>query len=410
MPKMRLSRQHKLQILQLIRDNGLIARSEVMEKTGDSLFLITTTCDELLEKGFVCEAGQGDSTGGRRPALLSIRPGLGRVIGVHMGTVNLRIAMVDFSGNLIAYEQDFSYAEKGPDIAMPHLVQLIDQMLRTAGVSYEELNGIGVGISGVLEQSTGVSLSWPKLPLWVNVPVKQTLTEHFKTLVEIDDTPRTRALAEYQLGGAKDIKHFVYIGIGAGVGAALFLNGEPYAGEGGFAGELGHITVAEDGPLCSCGNRGCLETMVSASALIRRAREGMALGLSNLLTRLTSNKAENISVEVLAHAAREEDRFTVRLLRETSMHLGRAIVGLVNLLNPKLIIIGGGTAAALGEFLLPEIESFMRKTAMIQSAKQVELRISRLEEKAGALGAAELVVKQALGQFFLGSHEAKKIH
>ncbi len=400
MPKLRFPHQHALQILQLIRAQGSIARSEVAEKTGDSTFLISKICDELLEQEFISEVGRGDSTGGRRPTLLSLKPGLGRLIGVHMGTVNLRIVMTDFSGNTIAYSHDLSHAAEGPEVALPHLMKLIDQMLEKHGLSYSDLNGIGIGISGVLDPS-GIVLYWPKLSRWVNVPVKKIIEERYQTLVVLEDTPRTGALAEYHLGGANGSTSFVFIAIGAGTGAAIFLNGSLYRGVGGFAGELGHITVSERGPVCSCGNRGCLETMVSASELIRRARQGIAGGLSHALMRLSHGAVDNLSVEMLAQAAREGDRFAVRLLTDTSVYLGRAIVSLVNLLNPGLIVIGGGVASAAGELLLPGIERVIRETAMIHSAKQVELRLSRLDQKASALGATLLVAEEALERLFL---------
>jgi N-acetylglucosamine repressor len=407
MPKIRFSHQHTLRVLQLIRAQSPISRVEVAAKTGDSTFLISKICDELLEGGFITEVGRGDSTGGRRPTLLSLKPGLGRLIGVHLGTVNLRISMTDFSGNEIAYRHDLSHAADGPDVSMPHLMKLIDQMLEENGVRYSDLNGIGVGISVVLGPS-GVALYWPRLSRWVDVPVKQMIEQRYKTLVVLEDTPRTGALAEYHRGGVNGAKSFVFIALGAGTGAAIFLNGALYKGVGGFAGELGHITVSEHGPMCSCGNRGCLETMISASELIRRARRGAVRGLSNILVRLSHGTLENISMEMLAEAAREGDRFAVRLLEEASVYLGRAIVTIVNLLNPELIVIGGGIASAAGEFLMPRVERVVRDTAMIHSAKQVEIRLSRLDNKASALGATLLIGEEALAQSFLQQWKAHK--
>jgi glucokinase len=271
-------------------------------------------------------------------------------------------------------------------------------MLEKSGVRYPELSGIGIGISGVLERSTGITLFWPKLPLWVNVPVKKILEERYKTLVALEDIVRTQALAEYRFGSANSTKNFIYITIGAGTGAALFINGQLYTGADGFAGEFGHITVSEKGPLCSCGNRGCLETLVSASALIRRARQGLSLGLSNTLMQLSQGNAQSISIEMLAQAAIQGDRFATRLLLETGAHLGRAIVGLINLLNPELIVIGGGVASAAGELILPEVERVVRDRAMAQLINQVQLRMSKLQEKDWALGAALLVTDKALAQ------------
>ena len=408
MPRMRLSQLNTLQMLETIRIEGSISRSQVAEKTGTSPFLASKICDKLLATRFIIEAGQGDSTGGRRPALLSLSPDLGRLIGVNLGAVNVRIAMTDFSGALIDYVKDRSCADQGPDVAIHHLMELIDQMLEKSGLSYSSLDAIGIGVSGVIERNTGVTLFWPKLPLWVNVPVKKMLEERYKTLVKLEDASRTQAFAEYRLGGANSAEHFIYIAVGAGIGAALFLNGKLYQGAGGFAGEFGHITVSETGPLCSCGNRGCLETMVSASALIRKVQNGLSAGLSNTLMQIAQGNSQNVSVEMLAEAARKGDRFSLRLLSEAGEHLGRAIVGLINLLNPGLIVIGAGVASAVGDLILPEIQRAVRDRAIIQAVDQVQIRMSKLQERDWALGGTFLVAEEALARAFLKSQESKK--
>ena len=408
MPRMRLSHLNSLEILQLVRVHGYISRSQVAEKAGASPFLVSKICDSLLAGHFIAEAGHGDSTGGRRPTLLSLRPDFGRLIGVHLGSVNVRIALTDFKGNLIEYTKDRSHANEGPEVAMRRLMNLIDHMLQKSKLKYSDLNGIGIGISGIVERSTGVMIFWPKLPLWMNVPVKKMLEDRYKTLVQLEDTSRTRAFAEYRLGGADAAKDFIYVAVGAGIGAALFLDGRLYSGAGGFAGEFGHITAFENGRLCSCGNRGCLETLVSASTLIRKARHGLSAGLSNTLMEIAQGDARSVSVEMLGQAARTGDRFTARLLSEAGVHLGRSIVGLVNLLNPELIVIGGGVASAVGDLLLPEIERVVHQRAMMQDVNQVQIRISKLGEKEWALGATLLVVERALAQAFLKAPERKK--
>jgi predicted NBD/HSP70 family sugar kinase len=408
MPKMPLSPLHTLHSLQIIRAEGSISRAHLAEKTGNSPFLISKICDKLLAAGFVSEAGQGDSTGGRRPTLLSLKPGLGRLIGIHLGTVNVRIAMTDFSGKLIEYTKEESRSNRGPEAAIQHLFDLVDKMLKKAGVSYSELNGIGIGVSGVVERSTGTILFWPKLPLWINVPVRKMFEERYKTVFDLEDTSRTQAFAEYRLGGINSARHFVYVAVGAGIGAALFFNGQLYSGAAGFAGEFGHISISETGPLCSCGNRGCLETIVSAAALIRKGRQGVSGGLSNTLMKMSKGDSINLSVEMIAQAAREGDRFSLRLLSETGTHLGRSLVGLINLLNPELIVIGGGVASAIGELILPEIERAIRERAMIQGENQVRIQISRLEERDWAVGATLVVVEKALAKAFSEKSESKK--
>lgn len=404
----KLITRNVLPALQLIRTHGSISRSQVGEKIGASPFLVSQICDTLLSAGFITEAGLGDSTGGRRPTLLSLRKGFGRILGVHLGSVNVRIALTDFGGTLIEYVKDESRANQGPDVALKHLFQLIDRVLEKAGMHSSELDGIGIGISGVLDRRKGQVLFWPKLPLWVNVPIRQMFEERYKTLVEMDDTSRTRAYAESRLGGAGWANHFVYIASGAGLGAALFLDGKLYSGAAGFAGEFGHMTVSEEGPLCSCGNRGCLESMVSAWTLIRKARQGLEDGLSNTLKKLTQDDPQTLSVEMIAQAARQGDRFSLRLLSEAGMYLGRGIVGLVNLLNPELIVIGAAMAAAAGDLLLPEIERVVQDRAMILGEYQVKIQISKLDERDWAIGASFQIAEKALIHSFLRSQEVKK--
>jgi predicted NBD/HSP70 family sugar kinase len=227
-------------------------------------------------------------------------------------------------------------------------------------------------------------------------------------LVEIEDTSRTQALAEYRLGGADAAQHFVYITVGAGIGAALFLHGRLYTGAGGFAGEFGHIAVSESGPLCSCGNRGCAETMVSASAMIRNAKRGISAGLSTVLIQMQRESANGISVEMLGQAARQGDRFVLRILSEAGSYLGQSIVGLINLLNPELIVIGGGVGSAVGDLLLPEVERVVRDRAMVQDLNHLQIRISKLQERDWALGAALLTAEKALGQAFQRRTEPRK--
>jgi predicted NBD/HSP70 family sugar kinase len=405
---MPLSQVETLEVLKLIRTHVSISRTDVANITGASPFLISKICDKLLTGGFITEAGQGNSTGGRRPTLLSLRPGLGRLIGVDLGTVNVRIAITDFSGKTIDFFKGASHSSEGPDVALKGVMEEIGRMLKRNAVSLSELDGIGIGVSGVAESSTGTVLYWPKLPLWVEVPVKSIFENRFKTVVELQDTSRTRAFAEYRLGNVNSTKNFVYIAVGAGIGAALFFDGKLYTGTGGFAGEFGHITVSETGQLCSCGNRGCLETLVSASALILRAREGLAAGLSNALTRMTEGDPNRLSVEMLARAAKEGDRFARSLLSEAGTYLGRGIVGLINLLNPELIVIGAGPATAVGDLLLLEIERVVSERAMVQNVRQVEIRISTLQEKDWAVGATLIVAEKALAQSFLRTSETKK--
>ena len=408
MPKVRARNSLPLRVLKLIHERSRVSRSEIAEATGHSAFLTSKLCDQLLQGGFISEIGSGDSTGGRRPTLLSVSPGLGRVVGVHLGTVNARVAMLDLAGNLLAFHKAPSRVEQGPEVALPHLVSLIDHTIRQANVQRSELLGIGIGISGISDKASGITMLWPKVPTWVNVPVRAYLSDHFPILLEFDDTPRTIALAERRWGCAQESQNLVYLMLGAGIGAALFLNGRMYTGKDRLAGELGHITVEENGPLCSCGNRGCLESVMSATALIAQAQEAVAKGLSGQLWQLCRGDAKLISLELIAEAAAANDRFAFRLLNEAGNHIGKAIVTLLHLLNPEQIVIGGGMALSAGQLMLPAIHRVVQERALPRIANSVQIQLSDLAEVDWARGAALLVVERALGRLYHSTVETKK--
>jgi len=409
MPKIQRPHFRLLRLLRLIYFHSPVSRSELVEKTGYSAFLVSKMCDELIRRKLVCETGPGNSTGGRPPTLLSINPDLGRLVGVHIGTVNVRIAVTDISGNMLAYLKGPSKVESGPEAALGHLISLVQECMRQAGVTRRRLRGIGIGISGVLDRATGTTMFWPKVPQWVNVPVKQIFSQHFEVAVEIEDSPRTMALGERRLGEAGRADPFIYVTAGAGTGSAIFLKGALFTGAGGFAGEFGHITVDANGPLCSCGNRGCVEALVSASALIRRARNAVAEGLAIDLWQLCQGDPARITVELITQAASQNDRFSLNLLEQAGEHLGRGVVALVNLFNPELIVIGGGLALAAGKFLLPSVERVVRERALVQAAGQLRIQISSLDESGWARGAALLVSEKALELAFQESVETPEV-
>lgn len=404
MPKINSTQRHLSRVLSLINKHERISRTELTAVTGYSAFLTSKLTERLLKNGLVREVGAGESSGGRPPTLLSINPNIARLVGVHMGTINLRLVLTDMCGQVLAYKIERSLVDKGPDIALNHMLEVTLDLLRNAKISRDEVSGIGMGISGFLDRERGITLSWPKVPSWSNVAVRSFLQDNLRTVAELDDTPRTMALAEKRYGKAKKSDEFVYLTLGAGIGAALFLHGKLYAGRGGFAGEFGHTTIDEQGPLCSCGNRGCVETLVSASTLIRQAEEAIATERSPQLQLFTQQNGSRVTIEAIARAAEVNDRFCLGLLLETGVRIGTGIVNLVNLLNPELIVLGGGLAKAAGRWLLPPINRMVQERAMQGPASQVSIALSDLTEVDWARGAALLVSEDALAQVLLKVH------
>lgn len=396
MPRMNMLPKHLLRLTTLIYDQSRVSRSQLAKRTGYSNFLVSKLTEQLLKDGLICERGSGESSGGRRPTLLSISPKIGYLVGVHLGTINLRAVVTDLCGKVVAWRTDRSGVDQGPEKSLRHLGDVVKSLLKEANVPHRKLLGIGLGIAGVLDRQSGVTLSWPKVPSWVDVPVRRMMEERFNTLVEVDDVSRTMALAEKRFGKARDTNEFIYVLLGAGTGAAFFLGGKLYTGKGGFAGEFGHATIDEEGPLCSCGNRGCLEALVSASAVIRQAQEALSAGLSAQLYHIIQKSGGDLSLESIAHAAEAGDRFCLGLLSKISSHVATGVTSLINLLNPELIILGGGLIAATGKWLLPSIQRSVLERAMPNSVRQVTMELSELKEVDWARGATLLVAHKAL--------------
>lgn len=396
MPKIKSQQSHLFRLLSLIYSHERLSRTQLAGITGYSNFLISKLSDHLLKRDLISEVGAGVSSGGRPPTLLAINPHIGRVIGVHVGTINLRAVLTNLSGDILACRIDKSRVEDGPKEALQHMLNVVRDVLREGRVKEKGLSGIGIGIGGVLDREKGTMLSWPRIPSWLDVPVKDIVQRNLKTYVEIDDKSRTMALAEKRFGKAKDAKEFVYLSLGAGTGAALFLNGQLYTGKGGFAGEFGHTTIDERGPLCSCGNRGCLEVMVSASRIIHQAEEALAAGLSTELYRIAHENGNKLDFDSIARAAEANDRFSLALLAEVSLHVATGVTSLINLLNPELIILGGGMIQGAGHWLLPSIRRLVRERAMLNPVKQMSIELSVLREIDWARGAALLVSHEAI--------------
>ena len=396
MPKARFPLAHLKRVVSLISSQDRISRRQLASKTGYSAFLISRLVEQLLEANIITELGTADSSGGRPPILLSVNPGAGHLVGIHMGSINVRVVVTDMLSNVVACRVEKSLVHRGPEYALGHVAEIVQSLLKGNSIESHRVLGAGLGISGILDREEGITLSWPKVPEWINVPVKKLLDDNLKVRVEVDDTSRTMALAERRFGKASSASEFLFLVLGAGAGAAIFLHNQLYTGKGGFAGEFGHISIDEHGPLCSCGNRGCVEVFVSASSIIRRAEDALNSGLSTGLFSIVQNKSSGITLEVIAQAAEAGDRFCISLLGETGVHVGVGVVGLVNLLNPELIVLGGGLCQAAGKWLLPSVHRIVQERAVQYSARQVTIELSELTEIDWARGATLLAAEKAL--------------
>ena len=259
------------------------------------------------------------------------------------------------------------------------------------------IGAIGISHSGVIDQHAGKVLFWPMVEGWNDTPLGQIFADAYGLPTFVEDCVRAMAITEQRFGHAKGLRNFVLVSVGMGIGSAIFSNGHLHFGRDGLAGELGHTTVAENGDLCSCGNRGCLEICSSATAILARVRSELEHGVSSSLTHEVGDDLDKLSVELIVAAAKNHDRLSERVLSEAGMHLGTALATVVNLLNPEKVILAGMIPRAGNEFLLGPLLYNLRQRAFPQGVKDLPVVVSQFGEEAAALGmvltAAESVLE-----------------
>ena len=216
----------------------------------------------------------------------------------------------------------------------------------------------------------------------------------------VEDSVRMAALAEKQVGMALELSDFVYIRVGMGIGSCIFIDGEPYRGAGGSAGEFGHMTVDEDGPLCYCGNNGCLSALASCSAIIQGVVSAIRQGVHSRLQDAVENDLEQINIEMILQASEESDSLAYRALNDAAGHIGVALADVVNLLNPSVVIFSGPLFQGNTQLMVDSIQRIVKQRALEKAANEVQLKVSGLGAYAPALGAARYAAAIAIGRLY----------
>jgi glucokinase-like ROK family protein len=379
----------------ILKHCGSISRPELAQKTGLSKATISMLVDELLETGLVVESGFGDSSGGRPPLILRFNPDASYSIGACMHEYDWNIVMVNLDARVLR-RLKVHIQETTPQSAVASLAEGIESI--TAGFSGRLLPAIGIGTPGLVDIHGGVIKLAADLE-WVDVPFRSMVEQALHMDAQIANRSKVGALAEFWYGTRRGVKDLIYVSIGTGVAAGIIHQGSLFLGANSSAGELGHLTIVPDGPLCPCGNRGCLQQLVSEEAIANTARQKLRRSSSSLLHATAGHHPELISAQDVFAAADRGDPVALETLEEIASHLGIAIAGLINLFNPEVIFLGGpvGEASAV---LAEKIREEVQHRAMAYPMSAVQIQRSSLGTDAGAIGASVLVLQKANQLFF----------
>ncbi len=381
-------------VLKEIRQDGPLSRTDLAQKLGYSRASITPMVQKLITQEVLREIGQGQSAGGRRPLLIDFNRQFGFIAGVDIGATSVDIALADFQGDILTRSAEPCDVRVGPEKLLSRVTKIIIRMLDEQEGSPDRLLAIGIGVPGPVEFSKGVLIAPPLMPSWEGYPIKGYLRTTFPSAqVAVDNDVNIMAKGEQQMGAGRGVDNFLFIKIGTGIGCGIIVQHEIYRGSDGCAGDVGHICVDYNGPICHCGNPGCLEFMAAGPAIASAGIKGAQAGKSVFLARRLEENGGTLTAIDVGDAAAAGDRLANEIIRDSGQKIGGVLAGLVNFFNPRFIFIGGGVSNIGLQFLSSIRRSTLRRATAL-STRKLKIEYSRLGEDAGVVGAIWLALDQ----------------
>jgi N-acetylglucosamine repressor len=385
-------------VLTILQQKSSLSRAELARITQLTPATISNVVAELHKLGIVREHGHGVSQGGRRPIMIELNPESFYLSGIDLGITKIIAVITDLHGNIIARKKRSVDVYSGGNRIIQSMLEAADDCFHEAGsMICRKIVGIGLSVSGLVNMEKGISIYAPNLPMWKNVPLVKTIEDKFHLPAFIENDARCMALGEARYGSGRSYKNLLCINVGHGIGSGIIINGDLYRGEAYAAGEIGHLTIIPSGPLCQCGNRGCLEVIAGGHAIAAAAIRVLNSGGQTLIREIVKGKINRVTAEIVAKAAAQGDPIARDLIIEAAHYIGIGLANALNLLSPEIIIIGGGVALS-GDIFFHEIRRTIRKRAFTTMINEPELLLSSLGENASSIGAAALVFEKILEQ------------
>ncbi len=383
---LRKARQKK-RLIKHLHTQGPKSSSFLANKLNISIPTIQALLNELKEQGLVDEQGQGMSNGGRRPSMYGLADQSFFIMGMDIGRHNVRVAIYDHRNINITGTRVLNKKMENSLVFLHEVSGFARQLMDEYKIAPGKLIGVGVIMPGLIDARKGINYT----QLNFEQPVARLLEDQLKTSVFIENDANAYALAELKYGIARGMNDILALHVDWGLGLGMILNGKLYRGSSGFSGEFSHIPVMDQGTLCNCGKQGCLETVASGMALVKRVKEGLAKGEESILLDQPRQDGQ-YPLEAIIAAANQGDQFTINLISELAQYLGKGIAALIQVLNPGLIILGGRVSMA-NEYLITPIQQALYLHCIPRLRENTEIVISGLQQDAGILGAIATVTE-----------------
>lgn len=381
------------QVWQALAQDGTLRLADLMAKTGAGRTRVIEYLALLRRLGFVEDAGVAPPTGGRPARLYRATADALITVGVDVGTARTRVLALRGDDTLV-------FSRQMPTRLPAEQPRIVEALCDTVRGAVEEVPGgravaVGVAVSAVVDARRGVCLNFHKLPGWKGLPLREALEKRLQTRIVVEDSSRAQAVAEARWGVGREVGSFLFVNVGMGIGSGIVVDGHLFIGPEGFSGELGHVVVEEGGPLCACGNAGCLEVFASGPAVVRYVREQLSRGRVSELAPLTGVEADDGALEQIVTAASKGSKLAYEALTRAGQYLGRAIASAFNLLGMETAVVGGGVAQA-GEPLILAADQTARLRVLPDLSPKVRVRRALVGPLDAAMGAALLARQRYL--------------
>jgi predicted NBD/HSP70 family sugar kinase len=374
-------------------------RSELARLFEVSAATISRSAGVLLAKHLILETGATSASRGRRPALLQVNPELAHVAGIEIDRDRITAVVTDMAGNLLGRGAIAASASNPVRRTLRDCRRAMRIALADAGGRRIVISRIGVGLGGTLDVENGLCMEWEGAPHWRLVNLRDALRETFDKEITLDDRARAVALAQHLLWPEhRRHRSAMYVQIGTGIGAGIFVDGRMLRGATLAGGEIGHIVIDRNGPLCACGRRGCVEAFASLGATMTRVRHGIEKGVKTSLHDLVKAPAQ-LTLEMIVSAARRGDPLARTALTEAGEALGIGIANAVQLLNPSLVVLAGKFANAASDFFLEAVTRAVHDQCFETIARGLEIRVAPFRKDAGPVGCALLASLDVAKEF-----------
>lgn len=385
----------KKRILNLLYQHGALSGPDISKKIGVSLPTSLALLNELNCSRFVEEKGTGESGGGRKPMMFGLSGDSIFVVACeierYQGKLNIYNAHNQPVGPVRYFQTNIDDREL-TDKIYHHAIELA----RERGIEDERILAVGVNMPGLIDEERGINFT---IKNRTNQPVKSLLKAKFNRIVYVNNDARMQAYGEYIFGAARGHSNAIVVTWSWGVGLGIIVDGKLYNGANGFAGELSHIQMVENGDLCICGKRGCLETVTSANVLVSEAQKGIRKNIVSQLTKSFRDRSADLKPEDIIQAARMGDEFSIHLLHELGLALGKGLAITIQLINPDIIVLGGPVAMA-NQFVLTPIQQSLNRHCLEQIVAHTKIVVSELWEQSGLMGVTAMLFEKVFSDMY----------